>query len=278
MARPQTQNGFTRLANELLERLFQAQLTGHKLAIILLVARESYGFGQKTAKLSTVFIAEQVGLKKRATITALDSLLADNFLVLVRPKSGRTPAEYAVQKDWEKWICSRQGQWPDSRRGAVDCTSTIRRGAVRRHFRVQPTAPQTPDCSHMATGSNRVPKETKEIYNPPTPQGGATDSGGVLSGSDPLMASAIEKLRGQLTQALGTVPSDKELARVARLILGRTPNGWNAREWRVHSQRTFNEVLGTVIPEATSGKIGSILAVACLRTETILGLTSVQAV
>lgn len=48
MANPQIENGYTRIANELLEALLLANLSKRQLLVALAVIRQTYGFNRKT--------------------------------------------------------------------------------------------------------------------------------------------------------------------------------------------------------------------------------------
>ena len=65
---PQTENGYTRIANELLEALAKAQasglITGKERAIVDFVIRYTYGFQQKNGYFKTDYISKELGLSK----------------------------------------------------------------------------------------------------------------------------------------------------------------------------------------------------------------------
>ncbi|WP_084288457.1 replication protein [Desulfovermiculus halophilus] len=52
MASPQCENGYTRLANELLEALARTRLAGQEYQAVLAIVRKTYGFGKKSDKIS----------------------------------------------------------------------------------------------------------------------------------------------------------------------------------------------------------------------------------
>ncbi len=47
MANPQTDNGFTSIANELYEAILKAPLTARQLKVVLLIIRYTYGFKRR---------------------------------------------------------------------------------------------------------------------------------------------------------------------------------------------------------------------------------------
>ncbi len=103
MANPQVENGYTRIANELLEALGRARLTEREFRIVLAVIRLTYGFNQKQARISLQQLAELTGMDKANIHRTLKRLEAAQVLTI--RKAGRR-LEIAIQKDYEKWLLS----------------------------------------------------------------------------------------------------------------------------------------------------------------------------
>jgi phage replication O-like protein O len=62
-ASPQLENGYTRLANELLDALLLAGLTARQWAVVMAVIRKTYGFNKKS---------DEIGLSQLTLITGID--------------------------------------------------------------------------------------------------------------------------------------------------------------------------------------------------------------
>lgn len=60
---PQLENGYTKLANELLEALISAGLTARQWTVVMAIIRKTYGFNKK---------ADEIGLSQLAAMTGLD--------------------------------------------------------------------------------------------------------------------------------------------------------------------------------------------------------------
>lgn len=103
MASPQKENGYTAIANEIIEALYSQDLTMREIKIALLIIRYSYGFHQKTADLSASFIAAGIRIDVRDCQRALASLQAKKIIV-------RDGTKTSFQKDYEKW--GRVGKSP----------------------------------------------------------------------------------------------------------------------------------------------------------------------
>lgn len=80
MASPQVENGFTRLANELLEALYRTDPTGGEWGVIMCVARASYGWGQKQAPVSIGEVARRLNKDYANTKRTARALMARNIV------------------------------------------------------------------------------------------------------------------------------------------------------------------------------------------------------
>ncbi|MGE4296829.1 MAG: replication protein [Desulfovibrionaceae bacterium] len=102
MACPQKENGFAPLANELLEALARAQLSGRERRIIDVVLRQTYGWSRKSARIANADYAARTGLTKKACSELVNGL-ADKGVLLVERSGPRAHAVVALNKDYEQW-------------------------------------------------------------------------------------------------------------------------------------------------------------------------------
>ncbi|MGG4156192.1 replication protein [Peribacillus muralis] len=102
MANPQTENGYTRIANELLEQIMKHRLNGTQFRIILAVWRRTYGFHHTTAELPISKIAEMIGANKGQAQKGLDQLIEKKIITVsdFNSKGGR---KLGVNKNYEEW-------------------------------------------------------------------------------------------------------------------------------------------------------------------------------
>lgn len=103
MANPRKEDGFTAIANELLEHIVQTKLNGTQFRVLLFVIRRTYGFQQKAAELSLSFIANGVGIHRNSVHTTLKQLETMKIITITH-KAATTPQKIAVEKDYQKWI------------------------------------------------------------------------------------------------------------------------------------------------------------------------------
>lgn len=100
---PQCEDGFTRIANELLEAMLRTDLTGREWKVILAVARKTYGFNKKADFLSHGQMAKLTGIERTHVCKICHRLEKRHILTVAA--EGHTPQnKIAIQKDYSKWI------------------------------------------------------------------------------------------------------------------------------------------------------------------------------
>lgn len=104
MAKPQLENGYTPIANELLEAIYKTEFTATELKIILLVARCTYGFSRKEYTLSLSYIARGIGVSKRYVSSSVSKLIEDNVLRIVKEHTDTQSRIIKINKNYETWL------------------------------------------------------------------------------------------------------------------------------------------------------------------------------
>lgn len=110
MADVQKENGYTAIANELLEAICNSGFTAMELKVILTVARFTYGYNQKDNKISLGFIAKFIKCKGRSHVSeAVTHLIRANIIHSVGVDSQTRILK--INKDYETWNteCSENG-------------------------------------------------------------------------------------------------------------------------------------------------------------------------
>lgn len=110
MASPQKENGFTPIANELLEAIFSAKLNSTQLKIVLLILRYTYGFSRKEHKFSLNFIARGIGVSRRYVSNELKTLIAANLITIVREHTDTEARVLSLNKNYDTWNLDRTTQ------------------------------------------------------------------------------------------------------------------------------------------------------------------------
>lgn len=101
MASPQREQGYTAIANELLEQIVWRRFHANEIAVILWIARKSYGWNSKTTNpLGVRQMAEEMKAPKSNVMRAIRCLLEAR--VIIRDDRDR----YGINKDYESWVDS----------------------------------------------------------------------------------------------------------------------------------------------------------------------------
>ncbi|MEI7410092.1 replication protein [Pectobacterium aroidearum] len=93
-------DGYTRIANEMLEAIASADLTARQLKVMLAYVRKTYGFNKKTDRIADEQISQVTGLSRQNVNKAKRELLSMNCLLLYGSKIG-------VNKEVSAWQFSK---------------------------------------------------------------------------------------------------------------------------------------------------------------------------
>lgn len=94
------EEGYSKIANGILEAIYSSDLTLMQKEIVILVARFTYGYNRKKADLSYSFIATGIGRNKREVIRNVNILVQKN--VIIRDDSARI-TNLGINRHTEKW-------------------------------------------------------------------------------------------------------------------------------------------------------------------------------
>lgn len=100
MANPQTENGYTRVANELMEALARIRIPGESRQVLDGIIRKTYRFGKKEDAISLAQFCLAAGLKKVAVCKAVNKLSEMN---LITKKGNGNLQIYGLNKDYSQW-------------------------------------------------------------------------------------------------------------------------------------------------------------------------------
>ncbi len=103
MASPQVQNGYTRIANEILEKVMQTPFNGTQFRILLAVWRLTYGFRRKEHEMSVSFLSNYINSSRSQVARELANLIERNIL-LVSDTGRRNTRVIQFNKNYEDWI------------------------------------------------------------------------------------------------------------------------------------------------------------------------------
>lgn len=112
---PQTEDGFARLANTLLDALLRAGLSGNQWKVGMAIVRKTYGFNKTEDDLSASQIATMCDIARPHVATALNQLAARN---IINKRPGRYGSIVGIQKDYRRWL-------PLPGKAADTCTENV---------------------------------------------------------------------------------------------------------------------------------------------------------
>ena len=96
MANPQLEDGYTSIANEILERLALIKISPADWRVLVTIIRRTYGFHKKVDWIANFQIVKSTGLCKAVVSRSLARLKKNNLII----RNGKT---IGFQKNWEQW-------------------------------------------------------------------------------------------------------------------------------------------------------------------------------
>lgn len=104
MASPQVEDGFIRIANEIVEALWKVNLCPYESRVLWFILRKTYGFQKKMDWIALSQFSKNLGIDRRHIHRTLKGLLAKHMLVTDR--GDKNQVSYGFQKDYGKWKVS----------------------------------------------------------------------------------------------------------------------------------------------------------------------------
>lgn len=135
---PQTEDGHTRIANELLEAMCRAGLSARQWAVVMAVVRKTYGYGKKADDLSLSQLEAMTGIAKPHASRAVNDLVAANVL---RRTAGTFGNRLSINKRYQQWAFGKP---------AAGVTDSVTKGLPKEQPQLPKEQPQT-EVTDMAT-------------------------------------------------------------------------------------------------------------------------------
>ena len=101
MASPQLENGYTKIANEILEHLIWPGINGGELKLVLFVIRKTFGYRKKHDKIALSQFQKSLLCKRANVCRTIRSLVAKRLLL----KDNRG---FKFNKNWEEWLVAKR--------------------------------------------------------------------------------------------------------------------------------------------------------------------------
>ena len=104
MENPQLENGFMRIANEIVDELFKLPLNSTDQKVIWCVLRYTFGFNSKSHRLSASFIAQWSNCDLRSVKRALRKLQENKIIICMNSEKKGVTAELMFNKNVRQWL------------------------------------------------------------------------------------------------------------------------------------------------------------------------------
>ena len=102
MASPQKEDGFTAIANEVMDRLCKIRIPGEERQVLDAIFRKTYGWNKCEDSISLSQFVELTGLNKQHIIQSIKGLLLKKVIIVT--EKGNEPAKvYKFNKDYDQW-------------------------------------------------------------------------------------------------------------------------------------------------------------------------------
>jgi len=100
VANPKTEDGYTMIANELMEALMRTRLSGEERQILDTIIRYTYGYHIKSAQISLEKFVNATGLIKPVICRAISKIANRNIISKIA--NGKVPT-YSLNKNFDTW-------------------------------------------------------------------------------------------------------------------------------------------------------------------------------
>ena len=106
MANPQVEDGYTKIANELMDALIKVPIGNADAQVMYAILRKTYGWSKKEDSISIGQLQEMTRLARRTVIYALKNLESKNMIVIKRisVEGINAPSKISFQKNYNKWV------------------------------------------------------------------------------------------------------------------------------------------------------------------------------
>jgi phage replication O-like protein O len=102
VASPQLEDGYTRIANELLEAIIIFPFSKREYKVVLSITRLTYGFNKKSAVISNWHLAKMAGIRRDHISGVIKSLAEAGVITVPKTgtvKHGQVVFNIAINKD-----------------------------------------------------------------------------------------------------------------------------------------------------------------------------------
>jgi phage replication O-like protein O len=185
MSSPQTEDGYTRIANELLDAIVQTRIPAEVRRVFDYILRMTYGYSRKSFETTHYEIAQVLKTKRQRVSSSIDWLRSRNMIngtekCAVLERNHKTIL--GIQKDFDGWKhgtekCAAQKSVPSTAQKSVQTSSRkkkenrgeLHNGTKKRAVFIPPAGSQLKENGHSwieETSWNEFVQHRKDIKKP----------------------------------------------------------------------------------------------------------------
>jgi phage replication O-like protein O len=114
MANPQKEEGYTAIANEIIEAIYKTRLSGHEFRMVFLIIRKTYGFNKVEDAIALSQMQKALSLSKTRCSQVINGLQLKKIVTVTENING-IGKKYKFNKNFEQWNtvtkkCNRYGK------------------------------------------------------------------------------------------------------------------------------------------------------------------------
>lgn len=160
MASPQLENGYTKIANEIMEVMCRTPeiMKGAMFPVIAVVWRQTYGWNKTKDAISVSQFVEKTGYSKRTIIYTLQELEAKNVLIIERGASYKMKDTNIISfnKNYKTWVVQNSAQQVEKNRSSAKLRKKVVQNSAKNvrgfaHTKETITKENTKDNSKVVT-------------------------------------------------------------------------------------------------------------------------------
>jgi phage replication O-like protein O len=106
MASPQVEDGYLKIANDIIDALMKLNLSKYEWRVLLAIIRKTYGYNKKRDWITLSQFSKATGIRDRRNIHRALKKLSSKQTIVVVQADDRNRVMYGFQKDYEKWVVS----------------------------------------------------------------------------------------------------------------------------------------------------------------------------
>jgi phage replication O-like protein O len=100
MSNPQLENGYTRIADEIMDALIAYRIPGEQMQCVLFIIKKTYGFNKVWDMISNSQFVKATGIKKPNVSRAIKALVDKNLVI---KKDNNLIPSYSFNKKYKSW-------------------------------------------------------------------------------------------------------------------------------------------------------------------------------